>query len=581
MEFSGNDDVPKPPPNAASHAPHFPLLWILIPQILAFVSCSIFPWFSEIPVSRHLFAGTFFLLLSVTACACEHFFSESSKISLFTGTWKLCFPIAAFFIFCAWWDFRSPPFENRENQSPREVHIEFRIERAFSTSEKNFNGLAIVEKISGEGVENLTGTKIWFSVPKKLFSDKDEFPSEGIFLHAKGILSGTKPTEFLNGGFLRYLKRERVSAVFSRAESVEILPRNEFYFTRWCSQIKIGLRQKLFDISEGNKWRERSGRVLGAMLLGDRTLLLPEQKNNFLLTGTMHVFAVSGLHVSILAAGMFGVLRFFRIPSLPAWIAMLISLWIYTQIVGAPPSAMRAWAMLFFIFVGTLSGRGRMAFHGLLCSAFFALTLNPGILTNTGFQLSYLVVAAILLYGIPLSKLLEDKFAPDRWIPKQAYTFSQRIRSRLQNLIISGSCISLSAFLAGTPIVTAMFGVCSFTSLAANIVLIPFVSLAAWTGAATLLISELPYVGIFLGKTIFSVASIPLVLVDFGTEFFSKFPGIARLTFPYQSIGIIGSLLLLTVFFFGEIHSKLRERPILRFSLPPLILSVFLLVFAY
>ena len=581
MEFSGNDDAPKPPPHAARHAPHFPLLWILIPQILAFASCSVFPWFSEIPISRHLFAGTFFLLLAVTACVCEHLFSDSTKIPLFAGTWKLCFPIASFFIFCTWWDFRAPPVENCENQSPREVGVEFRIERAFSTSEKNFNGLAIIEKISGEGVEKLTGARIWFSVSKKLFSDKEEFPSEGMFLHATGILSSTKSTEFLNGGFLTYLRRERVSAVFSRAESIEILPRNEFFFTRWCSQIKNGLKQKLLNISEGDKWRERAGRVLGAMLLGDRSLLIPEQKNNFLLTGTMHIFAVSGLHVSILAAGMLSVLRFFRIPGLPAWIAMLLSLWIYTQIVGGPPSAMRAWAMMFFIFIGTLSGRGRMAFHGLLCSAFFALTVNPGILNNTGFQLSYLVVSAILLYGIPLSENLENKFAPDRWIPKQAYSFSQKIRSRIQSLAISGSCISLSAFLTGTPIVTAMFGICSFTALAANIVLIPLVSLAAWTGATTLLVTEIPYIGIFLGKIIFPVAAIPLSLVDFGTEFFSKFPGVAQLTFPYQNLGIIGSLLLLAIILFGEFHPRLRERPILRFSLPPLILSVFLLVFAY
>lgn len=580
MEFDGNDDAPKPP-NAARIVPYFPLFWILIPQILAFAFCSSAPWISEISLSRRLIAGTLFLLFSVLASVAEHFSSDKKIAFRLSGIWKICFPAAAFFLFCAWWEFREPPTADWSGKSSREVAIEFRIEKMFTDNGKNFGGLARVEKISGEDVEIITGTRIRFSVPQKLFADTERFPSEGTKLRANGVLSNLDPTEFLNGDFLDYLKRERVSASFSRAKTAEIATRETAAFSRWCAETAKTLRGNLLEISAGSAWRERAGRVLGAMLLGDRSLLFPEQKTNFLLTGTMHIFAVSGLHVSILAAGTLAFLQALRLPRRAAWIAMLSGLWLYVQIVGAPPSAMRAWMMLVFLFSGTAFGRGRMAFHGLIFSAFVALSLEPAVLNDTGFRLSYLVVAAILLYGIPLASLAENAANEERWLPKQAFSFPRKILAGARSRVISGACISGAAFLAGTPIVTAMFGVCSFVSLAANVVLIPIVSAAAWLGAAALVFSCLPQIGIFFAKLIFSVASIPLAAVDYGTELFSVAPGIAELSFPNAAFGIAGSLLLFALFFFGEILTRLRERPILRFSLPPLVLILFLLIFAY
>lgn len=581
MEFDGNDDAPKPPPNAARIVPHFPLFWLLIPQILAFAFCANAPWFSEIPVSRWLFAGTLFLFFSVAASAGEHLFSNGKKDPLFVGAWKICFPIAAFFIFCAWWNFRAPPLEDWTGKSPREIEIEFRIEKMFASAGKNFGGLARTEKISGEGVDVLAGTRIRFSVPKKLFENTEDVPAEGAVLRAYGVISGVEETEFLKGEFLDYLKRKRVSAIFSRTESAKLLPRGDGFFFRWCTNAKADLRQNLLTISAGSAWHERAGRVLGAMLLGDRSLLLPEQKTNFLLTGTMHIFAVSGLHISILATGALALLRAFRVPRLPAWLVAIGALWVYTQIVGAPPSAMRAWAMLVFLFLGTVFGRGRMAFHGLICSAFFALLAEPTVLNDTGFRLSYLVVAAILLYGIPLAEVAGNAVDTERWLPRQVVSLPRKMFAKVRDSVVSGTCISMAAFLAGTPIVTAMFGICSFVSLAANVVLIPLVSLAAWLGAGALVLACFPWCGKMLGKLLFNVAAFPLAVIDFGTEIFSKIPGVAELSFPHYAFGIAGSLLLFALFFFGEILPQLRERPVLRFVLPPLTLAVFLLIFAY
>lgn len=101
------------------------------------------------------------------------------------------------------------------------------------------------------------------------------------------------------------------------------------------------------------------------MIFGDLSLLSPEQKQNFLLTGTMHVFAVSGLHISILTAGALGALRLARCPRILAWILTLVGAWFYVQVIGAPPSAMRAWQMCLFILRERCSGAGVWRFTGL------------------------------------------------------------------------------------------------------------------------------------------------------------------------------------------------------------------------
>ena len=579
MEFHGNDD-PQAPQTSARILPSFPLFWLLVPQILAFAFCENAPWVSDISEFRWFAAGLVFLFAASLACAFESLFPKSSAESKFRILWKICFPVAAFFLFCAWWGLRAPPLTDWTKKSPREAAAELRVERMFSSSGKNFNGLARIETISGDGLDALTGTRTWFSAPKKNFTENA--PTPGNRLRANGVLSGLNAKAFPdNSGFFEYLKQERVSATFTRVSRAEILPRDGNLFLSLCAEAKAELKEKLKKISTGDTRRERAGRILGAMLLGDRNLLLSEQRENFLLTGTMHVFAVSGLHVSVLAAGILALLHALRTPRVPAWVVMLGLLWLYVQIVGAPPSAMRAWTMLVFLFAGTLFGRGKMAFHGLIFSAFFSLMLDPTVLGNTGFRLSYLVVGAILLYGIPSTEFFESTLNSRRKIPLGALGSPQKIFLKIQSAAVSGFCISSAAFLAGTPIVIAEFGVCSFISIAANVILIPAVSIAAWAGAGALLLACLPLVGIGLGKIFFTLSLLPLWILDFGTEKLSALPGVAELSFPHKSFGIAGSLIIFATFFFGEMLPPLREHPWLRFALPPFTLVIFLLLFSY
>lgn len=617
MEPSESADPP-PPPRCGSS---FPLLFLLIPQILAWAFCENAPRAAEFSPESRLAAGTFFLALAAAAGAGMRFAAGTpERRRALLLAWRICVPVAAFFLFCAWHLLRATPLEDWTGKSPRDAETVLRVEKPSASPGKNFSGIARAEEISGEGLEALAGTRVWYSVPKKLCARTDaagdgNAPAEGDRLRVRGVVSAIAPSGAFSAGFVEYLRRERVSAFLSRVEAAEKLdPQGDGAFPRWCASAKNFLRGRIAAISSrgnadaagtsagaasvaGTKnatgtenadagtadgFLSRSGRILGAMLLGDRAALTPSQRENFLLTGTMHIFAVSGLHVSILAAGTLFLLRKIRVPRVPARLATLAALLLYVRIVGAPPAAMRAWMMAAFIFAGSLFGRGRMPFHGLIAAACVALLIEPSVAGNGGFRLSYFVVAAILLYGVPAADALSRRMNfGERWRPEAEIPFTRKIAERAARFVAAGACVSFAAFLAGTPSLIAMFGICPFASLAANIVLAPLVFVGACLGAAAVAASCLPLAGTLLGKMIFAVAEVPLSAVDFLAEIFSKIPATAELSFPHAEFGVVGGLLMLALFFFGERLRALRERAWLRFALPPAALGVFLLLFAH
>lgn len=574
----------KPP---ESGVPVFPLLWVLVPQIAAFAFFGNVPWADEISVGRRLIAGVIFLAISALSSAVELIFSGTEKrFCSAVYFWKMSFPVAAFFLFGAWWGIRAVPVVEFAGTPAREAEIVLCVEKPFAASEKSFGGIARTEKVSGFDGAELAGTRIRYSLSRKKFPVGAEAPGEGSRLRAVGVLGGIDAEQIPDEGFREYLRRERVSASFSRTESVEFLDSGQCAFPRFFSSACAFLRERFGEISPGEiEFFSRAGKVAGAMFFGDLSLLSPEQKQNFLLTGTMHVFAVSGLHISILTAGALGALRLVRCPQILAWALTLAGAWFYVQVIGAPPSAMRAWQMCLFVFSGTLLGRGRMAFHGLLFSAVVALTLEPAVIGNAGFRLSYFAVAGILLYGVPAAAAL-DSFVRERSLvlPQSTSLWAwrgRRFAGKLFRAGIGAFCVTFSAFMSGVSCIVELFGVCSLISLAANMAFVPFVSFAVWLTAFATAVACVPFAGTLVGKWIFAGAAVPTLALDVLAAHIAKMPGVLELSFPSAGFGAFGSLLMLALFFLGAYFPPLRDRPAARFALPPLALCVSLLCCAF
>lgn len=148
--------------------------------------------------------------------------------------------------------------------------------------------------------------------------------------------------------------------------------------------------------------------ILKAILLGDDDTLDPELKASYSSAGVSHILCVSGMHVGVI----FMIINFllkpldlFRRSRIFKTVLVMLVIWMYAHITGLAPSVTRSATMFTFVAVGQLLRRNTNVFHSLFASMFILLIVNPLLLFEVGFQLSYLAVAGIVLLQPKLSAL--------------------------------------------------------------------------------------------------------------------------------------------------------------------------------
>ena len=259
------------------------------------------------------------------------------------------------------------------------------------------------------------------------------------------------PGEF---NYKTYLESHKIYArinVYS-ADEIELIPHNQ------TSLLKA--KATALKIIEKSNFSSESKAIILAMLLGDRSTLSREKRDQFGDAGILHILAISGLHIGLLLL----VLQFIFLPlkglgkhSIIYHTFILGGLWMYAVLVGASPSVVRAVAMFSVFSVGALSRRKLPSYYWLLLSYFGLLLWNPLFLKQLGFQLSYTAVAGILL-GYPKLKQL---WHPSTFLTKKFWELT---------------CVSLAAQLAVIPIALFYFGQFSALFLVSNWIVLPLLS---------------------------------------------------------------------------------------------------------
>lgn len=197
--------------------------------------------------------------------------------------------------------------------------------------------------------------------------------------------------------------------------------------------------------------------VVLALTLGQKNTLTPDVSALYVHSGTMHVLAVSGLHVGILCWCLRPLLRLcniiFKLRWLPPCISLAV-LWSYALITGLSPSVLRATTMTTIVLVASLLGNSTNIYNILAVSAFLLLFCNPTILFSVGFQLSYLAVLGIAYLHPRIYKLL----TPNYWFFDRIWALTS---------------VSLSAQIATMPLSIYYFRQLPTYFLVANWVVIP------------------------------------------------------------------------------------------------------------
>jgi competence protein ComEC len=134
------------------------------------------------------------------------------------------------------------------------------------------------------------------------------------------------------------------------------------------------------------------------ILLGQRTGIPDDINRAFSRTGTAHLLAISGLHLSIILAMFlgFGVMVFGRQRGIYIWLA-LAAIWLYVLLIGMRPPIVRAAIMGSLFLMAEYLGRQGSAIIALAFAAAVMVGIQPHLLGSVSFQLSFMAMAGLVL----------------------------------------------------------------------------------------------------------------------------------------------------------------------------------------
>src|SRR5256885_814891 len=170
---------------------------------------------------------------------------------------------------------------------------------------------------------------------------------------------------------------------------------------------------------------------LSGIALGLRHQTPEDIEEPFQQTGTLHLFAVAGLHVGIVARLLWILAMMARLSRKWATAFIIPLLLFYAAVTGLHVSSVRAAVMCSILMAGFFAERKVFQLNSLGAAAFFLLCWDTNEFFSTGFQLSFAVVGGIILLADPLSGWLRPIGAPDPFLPR-------RLVSRLRRMIGAG-----------------------------------------------------------------------------------------------------------------------------------------------
>lgn len=180
------------------------------------------------------------------------------------------------------------------------------------------------------------------------------------------------------------------------------------------------IRNKLLNILKKYGFNGETFAVTSAITVGYVNELDAEVKKAYSSSGAMHILSVSGLHVGVVYVVIDFLLLFMKrkklLRILKAFIIVAF-LWFYALLTGMSPSVLRATAMFSFVVVGKALNRQTNIYNTLSSSAFILLIINPLMLFDVGFQLSYLAVVGIVFFQPLIYKniYVKNKILDNLW----------------------------------------------------------------------------------------------------------------------------------------------------------------------
>ncbi|HVU37477.1 MAG TPA: ComEC/Rec2 family competence protein, partial [Opitutales bacterium] len=318
-----------------------------------------------------------------------------------------------------------------------------------------------------------------------------------------------------------------------------------------------------------------------ALILGESALLKESDSadspayDDFNQSGIVYFFAISGLHVAVLAGALWWLLR--KIPGLPHGLSeslILAIVWLYAEIGGGTPSARRMAMMLTFYLLARWLGRARSPLAAVVAAGVATLLADPGSLDNSAFELSFAVVLGLVLYAPPLRSAIEARWAPWRDIPPASHAPWQKCVRWLWKYVMDLWALSWTALLCSATLTAEFFGTFSAHALYLTVFSFPLVLIALWMGViavATGLAGFAPFTWIAWLANAAGLAA--MALMHGLARIIGKWPGFAQLQVTPAWAGSVTALAIVAAMLLAQ--PKNRAPRWWYYALPVAILAGF------
>jgi len=355
----------------------------------------------------------------------------------------------------------------------------------------------------------------------------------GDILTLKGNIQEIPPT--LNPhafDYKGYLARKRIyHQVFVFENDWQKLGRHRTLLTvaaSWRKYFLSILRQHLPAASEFS--------VGAALSLGYKSEITDEVRDAYANTGAMHVLAVSGLHVGIvqmIVTWLLGLLtirwqgwRFVRT------LLIITTIWGFALLAGGAPSVLRAATMFSFLAAGLALHRSTNIYNTLAASAFVLLCINPSLLYEVGFQLSYLAVLGIVYFQPRIYRL---------WY----------VENKIGDYLWQLAAVSLAAQIATLPISLYYFHQLPVYFILSGLVVVPAAVLILSLSLLLFSLHWVPVLSICLGKVLYGL----IAATNSAIFFIHQLPA-GLLEGIWLSLGTVVLMYLFITFIAVGIHTR-------------------------
>jgi competence protein ComEC len=222
------------------------------------------------------------------------------------------------------------------------------------------------------------------------------------------------PHDYENPGdfdYALYLARQHIywTASMSRHSEAKVLPgRCGSRFWSAIYNLRTSAIDRIEKLYPGDTY---NAAMLEATLVGERSKLQKVWTENFRRTGTYHTLVIAGFHVTILAGVLLFLLRISMMDEMPALAITCAGAWLYACVSGANAPAIRAAAGFTLFAIARFFFRRGRVLNLLAAVAIAYLLWDPDQLFDAAFQLSFLCVAAIGAFIVPLSRSTTTPYA--------------------------------------------------------------------------------------------------------------------------------------------------------------------------